>query len=262
MKKSNILILFLFLIVLFGCNEKNEIKKFNYNHFEVRSYLNKENNWIYYFNITYDNNGVIKEYNFNGINTKLISDEDFYLPVYNDDKIVDKLNPECICLNYYQKYKNEFNAINDYFNEMKFSNIITLDDLDDLKISYYKKDDLVLLFNKAISIDFRREKGNYDYSLNVLNYANQTGSWHVVTDGSFSYIEIIDIDYIFNDGSYLSDIALKNDYYNIVYNEIINIENDFINNQRNNYIYSGDIKVENFLKDLYPLLDSLKNDNY
>lgn len=229
MKKFFIIITILFIIT--GCDNNKKTEKNNSSIYEVRSYLKKDNNWIYYMNITYDNNGVIKYYNFNGINTKTEKIEELYMPVTENGVEIQRLEPICNCLNYYQKYKKEFNEINNYFNNQKFQKKISLNDLDKLNTSYYSKLDLLYLFNKALEIDYKRSKGPFKYTLNSITQPDKDGEWTLVSDGSYGYIEILYIDYKYSNGQYLSELVNKDQVYKRKYRDIKIIEKYILENQ-------------------------------
>lgn len=153
--------------------------------------------------------------------------------------------------------------INSFFELKHFTAPITLSDLEGLNIDFYSKEDLVVLFNDALKINYKRKLGNYSFPLNVVTKENSNGMWHVVTDGSFGYIEIADIDFIFKNGEYLSDISKYRSFYEKIYKEVMDIEAYIIDKQEFYYKYNGDDEdVKMFIDDLLTLLESITVENY
>lgn len=262
--KKNIYV-FVMIICIFitsGCNKNSlhyeDNENYDTNFYEVRSYLEKENNWVYYMNIYYDKNNMIKYYNFNGINKKLDKIDNLYLPVTANGKEVEKWEPTCICLNYYQTYKKEFDAIDEFFNKKKFQKKISYDDLEELDIKYYSKNDLIYLFNEALSKEYKRPLGKFEYVLNSLSKKMTAGEWTVVTDGSQGYLEIVFIDYKYKDGNYLSDLEKKSSSYAIIYSKVKEIEEYIIANQE---VENIDINLEgmdlDFFNPLFELVSTI-----
>jgi len=262
MKKVNFIFLLIFILLISGCDkekEENKSQKNNIEFYEVRSYLEKNNDWVYYMNISYDTSGEIIYYEFNGINRKIDKIENLYMPVRENGKIVDKMEPSCICLNYYQPYKKEYNDINNFFNVNKFQTEISIDSLETLKTNYYSKSDLVYLFNEAIKMNYKRQIGKFDYVLNSLSKEDENGLWTIVTDGSYGYLEIINIDYKLNNGIYVSELS-ENNFYKIMNNDIENIENYIIKYQQVNNIYDEiDLHNKQRYKVLFELISEIKN---
>lgn len=244
MKKNFIIIL---LLLLSGCTFSENKEDYN-ELYESRYYLEKDEGWIYYISISYDKNGKINLYNFNGINTRLDNIYNLYMPLYENGKLVEKLEARCNCLNYYQTYKKEYDSINYFFMENKFQDLINIDDLDSLELSYYKKEDLVYLFNNAIINRKYRKIGNYNYVLNTLKIDNVDGEWSLVTDGSYGYIELINIEYKYKDGTYLKDKNNKSEEEQNVENNLKNIEKFIAQNQQS--------------KNLDKYFEFLSNDEY
>lgn len=262
MKKINLLLILFSIFLITGCNKSQDNKENLQNdikYYEVRSYLEK-NDWIYYMDITYNKNEEIIYYEFNGINKKIDKIENLYMPVRENGKIIDKMDPACICLNYYQPYKKEFDEINEFFNSNKFQKEISIDSLNDLNTKYYSKSDLVYLFNEAIKLDYKRPFGNFDYSLNSLSKEDENGLWTIVTDGSYGYLEIVNIDYKLKNGTYLSKLK-DNNLYKTMYNDIINIENYIIKHQQVKDI-SDKIELHNSerYKVLFELISEIGNE--
>ncbi len=261
MKRFNYVLILLFSIFLIsGCNKSQENSPTNNDDFyEVKSYLEKNNDWIYYMNISYNKYGEIKYYEFNGINKKIDKIENLYMPLRENGKIVDKLDPACNCLNYYQPYKKEFDNINDFFNSNKFQKEISIDTLNDLNTKYYSKSDLVYLFNEAIKLDYQRPIGKYEYTLNSLSKEDENGLWTIVTEGSYGYLEIINIDYKLNNGAYLSELK-ENNLYKSMYNDILNIENYIIKHQQVKNIYDKiELHDEQRYNVLFELISEIGN---
>lgn len=224
------IIILILLLTIVGCKQDNLTEK-NRKYYEVNSYLDKKNGWVYYITLVYDQHYDLKYYNFNGINKKVDKIDNLYMPVYENDKEIEQWEPICICLNYYQTYKKEFDEINDFFNEKKFKTAISKEDLSELKLEYYSKNDLVYLFNKALELEYKRPQGKFETPLNSLALEEEDGTWTIVTEGSDQYIEVVFIDYKYKNNKYLSDLVETNSTLRKQYEKIQEIEKYIIEKQ-------------------------------
>lgn len=275
MNKKHILFIFVFICIIiliivfinitsFRQKDQEKLNENQLNFYEVRSYLNKPNNWIYYMNLEYNIDGEIIYYDFDGINMKIDKIDDLYFPVRKDGELYKKLKAPCNCLLYYHKYRNDLDKINKYFTEKKFQSSINLENLKDLDIEtdFYSKEDLVYLFNQALKINYKRPLGNFEYVLTSTSKKDEAGEWTIVTDGSYGYLEIINIDYKYNNGKYLSEIAFENNTNSKKYNDIKNIEMHILNTQSAENICEGmeNINCSDY-KTLFELISEIGTTN-
>lgn len=122
-------------------------------HFEQRtSFMEKEDGWVYFIqeDITYED-GVGQtdiSYNFDGVNLKYANLEDYYVPVMEDGKEVDRLDGiPMLSLN--KKYKGELQEINQCLLEKKdMIGTLTEKDLAELQGSQFDKKEIAELFNR------------------------------------------------------------------------------------------------------------------
>lgn len=122
-------------------------------HFEQRtSFMEKEDGWVYFIqeDISYED-GVGQtdiSYNFDGVNLKYANLEDYYVPVMEDGKEVDRLDGiPMLSLN--KKYKGELQEINQCLLEKKdMIGKLTEKDLAELQGSQFDKKEIAELFNR------------------------------------------------------------------------------------------------------------------
>lgn len=109
---------------------------------------------------------------------------------------------------YHDEYGDELNKIEEYFNENKFYKEISISDLDDLDVSCISKEDIVFLFNEAISNDFYDKYGNfyYMYRQYMNTSKNRDGYvWQLGIDTVRGHITYINIELLV-DGKNLADL--------------------------------------------------------
>lgn len=218
MKRKIILVLCIILLV--GCEKKSESPEF------VVKCSNKlgEDGWIKAFCISAhkknSNTDRVKDnyvlnnetsYYYDGYNLKHRRLENYYIPEYDKyGNEVGKFESEPT-LSRSVFHRKDVKNITAFFEEKKFKSEITIDDLNDLKLERIDKKEIVEMFNEAIKSE-PRELGKY---LNIVfldylqtesnaNYKFQVGYY-------LEYGNIIDVDLeiIFNDGNYLSDLVKK-----------------------------------------------------
>ena len=234
---KKILYIFLLLVLtlsIVACGKKeeqqNEVESDDeVGFYETQAVLDKDDGWVYYFALSRDKSGKITYYDFNGLNLIYKSLDGYYIPVYNEaGKEVSQVKPTALFLNYDQKHRKEYERISDYFNEKKFSSEITMDDLKDLKTDYYKKEDILYLFNEAVKQDYVRPMGDAIqdgfYESNVVN----NSYWQFAILGCYGYADRIRIDYISNGVSLRESVEKNKKYDKEMYNTILEIENSIL----------------------------------
>ena len=122
-------------------------------------FVEKEDGWVCHFTFEHEKNKDENYYSYGCDNYKYDKLEAFQMTTDADDKYLVKYNhPTTLMIEDYQK---ESKTISDYFINHKITTKISLDDLDDLKLSMYTKEDVVETFNKAIESDTVDGTGNY-----------------------------------------------------------------------------------------------------
>lgn len=174
----------------------------------------KEDGWVYVFEITYaENKQDPNLYIFDGYNLKYKELEGYYVPVIDKKtgEVLDRVNPSYITLSISETYKEDIYKIGDFFNEKQFIKKITIDDLKDLEIKKFEKSYLVELFNKAIDAELKTKTGDYMDNSFVdkvkVDSTDKTmnGEWQVAYLMDYGYISEVNIEFINENGSYLSD---------------------------------------------------------
>lgn len=137
---------------------------------------------------------------------------------------------------YHDEYNAELDKIEKYFTENKFYKKISVSDLDNLDVSCISKDDIVFLFNKAISNDFYDTYGNfyYMYRQYMNTSKNRDGYvWQLGIDTVKGYITYVNIE-LFVNGKNLSDLisdGKATTKEKTLYNKIEKIERHILETQ-------------------------------
>lgn len=162
--------LFLLLIIIFlivcGCNSSNlnENENNTINFISKCSFRDGEDGWFKYLCIDVSkknkNINIIEDnyifddkvtYVFDGINLKYQSIENYYIPIYDEEKNeIGRLSSNYPSLSISKELKDEIKEINTYFNKYKFKNKITIDDLKSLNLTFINVHELIDMFNEAI----------------------------------------------------------------------------------------------------------------
>ena len=190
MKRNYIIIGFLILIIAGGLTVwfMNRQKDNNQNNNEAidnnegvldpeayKNYAEKiaivegDDAWYYQFLITTLDNGETTNNFFNGCSLKYSKLDDYYVPVTENGKVVEKIivHPNLVAS---QKSVNnvteasEVVLIDDFFDQKQFRKEITTNDLDELTLYNFDKSLIVELFNKTYN-------SNYDTTITKFNLA-------------------------------------------------------------------------------------------
>lgn len=137
-----------------------------------------------------------------------------------------------------KELNDDIKKISNYFLEKKFTTIINLTDLEELHLKKIDKQEVVDLYNSAISSKLIKKFGNYPntnrtvYLTNSINKDNYTWKLgYVLVMGHIKYVNIE----LLIDEQYLSDLIKENKAsaeQKEIFNNIKNIENYIIKNQK------------------------------
>lgn len=207
-------ILFIFCLLLTGCSQEQpqDIWYSSLYHFEEQ-----ENGWREGFVIEMpkDENGKFigdihddrNQIYFDGYNLKYPEIENCFVPVYDEkDQLVDNAHPLLIHLLHDQTRKEEVQLISNYFQDKKFDKVIDLEDLQDLEVNQFDKEELVTLYNKTL-LQQPKEFGKYSNKISQMKQKKDPDSdivWQVGCFGIYGYVNDIQIEAIIGD-TYLSD---------------------------------------------------------
>ncbi|MFR5856608.1 MAG: hypothetical protein ACLUFU_02215 [Bacilli bacterium] len=257
MKRKYILIFFISIIFIFvsGLYLKNMENKKSNNFYEenkdaIENYAEKiaivegDDAWYYQFLITTFDNGETTNNFFNGCSLKYSKLDDYYVPVTENGKVVEKIivHPNLVAS---QKSVNnvteasEVVLIDDFFDQKQFKKEITTNDLDELTLYNFDKNLIVDLFNKTYNSNFDKtitkfnlagcsiqsdgEKDGYKYNIGVMHLRRGIGA--------------IRIDLLYNDGTYLSELIENKKASNEqkeIYKNFKKIEEYIVENQEVN----------------------------
>lgn len=151
-------------------------------------------------------------YSFDGYNLKYKEIKDCYIPIYDKKgNEVGKVPTSVPSFATSKIYRNEIKEISSFFNTQKFKTKITLNDLEELKIKKIDKQELVNLFNEAFEKQ-PIEIGKFK-NIPILNIIQSEPSddyiFQVGYYCEYGTIKKINIEVIFNNNTYLSDLAQK-----------------------------------------------------
>lgn len=280
MKRKYILIFFISIIFIFvsGLYLKNMENKKSNNFYEenkdaIENYAEKiaivegDDAWYYQFLITTFDNGETTNNFFNGCSLKYSKLDDYYVPVTENGKVVEKIivHPNLVAS---QKSVNnvteasEVVLIDDFFDQKQFKKEITTNDLDELTLYNFDKNLIVDLFNKTYNSNFDKtitkfnlagcsiqsdgEKDGYKYNIGVMHLRRGIGA--------------IRIDLLYNDGTYLSELIENKKASNEqkeIYKNFKKIEEYIVENQEVNIRDEFDLNkdVYNRLFDIIETFD-------
>jgi len=205
------------------------------------AYIEKDDGWVCSVDLEYRRNSNIPHYyGFDCSNYKYnylygymtwAEEEDSYGKYRYDAS--SKRPPSYI---YHDEYNKELNKIETYFMENKFYKQISVSDLEELDVSCISKEDIVTLFNEAVSSDFYDTYGNFYYMYRqYMNISkNRDGYvWQLGIDTVRGYITFINIELLV-EGENLFDViksgnATKKE--ETLYKDIIKIEEYILKTQ-------------------------------
>lgn len=281
MKKFRyISILSLICIVLVGILTVNAqtIKENNEVGYTEKSiYDQKEDGWIYSFEIIYVKKDKSVNYIFDGYNLKYKESDDYYVS-YKDAETgteIDRIPSKFATLSTSGEYRDEIKEINKYFNEKKYSKTITINDLSELNITKISKEYLVDIFNRSITSDTKIKPGKYINASSLERITkkstdeNLSGEWQVMYLIDYGEIVNVDIEFISEDGEFLSDKANKDKALisdRNMNNNINKIEDEIIASQKANPSSDTNFKINSestiqTMDDNYDLNELLKEFN-
>lgn len=215
-----------------------------------------KNNYVYNDKTTYS---------FDGYNLKYKEIKDCYIPIYDKKgNEVGKVPTSVPSFATSKIYRNEINEISSFFNTQKFKTKITLNDLEELKIKKIDKQELVNLFNEAFEKQ-PVEIGKFK-NIPILNIIQSEPSddyiFQVGYYCEYGTIKKINIEVIFNNNTYLSDLAQKKnpkkEYLNM-HKDIEAFEKYILENQELDISKSNIYKKE--YNTLLILLKSINEEN-
>lgn len=169
---------------------------------------------------------------FDGYNLKYPRLDNCYIPVYDQNKEeVDQAYPMLISLIHDQTRVLEVNLITDYFQEKKFDQPISIDQLDDLDLEYFDKENLVYLYNKTLMQD-PKKFGHYLGDICKIKQVSDENNiiWQAGSYGVYGYITDIQLEIIIDD-EYLSNKDELSELESLMIEETEKIENYILESQ-------------------------------
>lgn len=226
-KKAIIIILTLvFVVLISGCGVK-EKEDNTYPGFASNcSTIDKEDGWFYFFCIQYPKidksiktvkNNYDKSsaysYVFDGFNIKYKKLDGYYIKISdNSGNEVGQIEPAFPSLSVSETLRDEIKEISEYFNKKAFNKNIALKDIEDLNINTIDKEILVQMFNDAYNKE-PIELGSYvDLPQAEIIFSDEVDNYKYNIGYYIEYGNIIkiNIDILYNDNTYLSDLIKNN----------------------------------------------------
>lgn len=244
-----IIIIIIFIFTIFIClndkkNQKNNKVKEELNFLDKCAYEQVNENWIYYFCISYlkdENNefNVINEYDFGGYDllNKDLSDE-YGVPVKDKKtgEIIDYMGVNTHALLYGKKTREDTIKIIDYFNSSNFKQENLEEDLKGLNLSNINENIVIKLYNKCLKeSDIAFGKYGENPFVATLTHEALNGTIEVGYILYYGNIKFLKIDFIYKDGNHLSDIIKGNDATDKQiedYNKILSLEEKIVLTQK------------------------------
>lgn len=272
MKRNISIIICLIFITLFSACTKKQPEINEQMYHSQGSVIECNDGWFLFVEHTYniaDKTITDKSFNLDAVNLKYNNLNDFQILCYDSEtqKVIDRIRPEVSYLSMNPEYKLMLNQNIDVFKNRKMSSDLTNAELPNINSEMFTKDDIVNVYNKAI------ERGD----LNFGKYGNISESglkrdnelngymWQVGYFVIYGNIEAVNIELVNADGSYLSDINLKN--LSTEQKELIEIINNLEKNilEKQSFI---DLSIEdcydNYSVDinrLFMLLNKIEEEN-
>ena len=208
-----------------------------------------DDGWYYYFIIEKVKNSSKTYYEFNAVNLKYREIPNYVINGYDENgNVVETMLPVPVSLYNGPETKNDIKKISKFFNTSCPDSILTLADMDTLDITAISKKTIVEYYNDALSSPLE-QLGNYK-DMQISNVVQESNSndgykWQVGYYLNYGNIKCFNIEIIYDDGTYLSDIDSAEAKATI---EIIErIEEDVINSQSFNIDvskYQVDIDID------------------
>lgn len=257
--------LFIVLIILMsGCQKTEESNEPGF--VDQYAFVEKGDGWIYDVIIETSKLNGKRTFLFDGVNLKHKEIEGFYVPILDENSNeIDRGNPTIPSVANNSSMKEEVKKINAYFDEEQFVSPITEEDIIGLETKYFTHEDIINLVNNALKDPFA-EKGFGEYNIAQVNCEQmklKDGSIIQVSYSSiYGYIRVVNLEYIYPDGTYLLDVIASNNGNEMqmkVAEDLTRLEKEIVENQEvgNREIQSPIGDKEMFNERLYFLLNGV-----
>lgn len=223
------------LIGMQSCQEKDS----NINAGNVINYISQsvfeesDDGWYYYFIIETLKDGSRSYYEFNAVNLKHREIPNYVINGYNEDgNVVETMLPIPVSLYNGPDTKSDIKKISEFFNANSPNSVITIEDMKFLEVKTISKEIIMDCFNRAITSE-PEQLGDYK-NKQICNVIQESRSidgyiWQVGYYLNYGNIKVFNIEIIYDDGTYLSDI--NNDKTKKIIDVIESMEIDIVNNQ-------------------------------
>lgn len=164
------------------------------------------------------------------------------------------------------KYRKDLHNITDYFNDKQFVKEIKIKDLEELELKYISKEDVLELYNKAVSSNKIDKFGKYPnlhlYEWLTVSMTLDNYTWYVGHSIDFGHISYISLELMI-DGEYLSDLVKEKKAtteQKELYENIQEIEKHIIDKQE--FVIPSNLKEVRPYSFLDDVFDDLKKYEY
>lgn len=292
MKKNNrklyllCIIFVLFIIVViswFTLNNNNNLKS-NDENTSITTWkkyiLPKDDGWYYFItsdkvivaNEEGNDENTIYYTRIDGCNIKYEHLDDNYVPIIDDRNPNNNSKVLASPPNLVNSYKSkdgkktetdELDEINALISERQWDKKITDEDLSSLKFVNFNKKDIILLWNNLYELDYSNNLGDYKNFSSCTIEKKEDSHFQVGIIFSYGYIAVVKINYIYDDGTYLTEKIESNKANSEekeIYNNIIKIEEEIIKDG-NFYLKDkfNDLKNDSFYNELFNIFIKIEN---
>ncbi len=204
----------MFSLVFSGCDKNVDLleNKFSFN--TKYASVETDDGWLIYFSYEYPKQGEDFEsyYVYDAVNLKYKYLDGYEVEIIEEGtgEVLNFIKPPTPSFSVNESYGEDIKNISQFFIGKNFVKKITIDDLSGLSLTTIKKQDVVELFNRAIASE-PLPNGKYYYLPETACHEEEgfiSGyKWHVSYLNLHGCIIKANIELIYEDGKYLSDIV-------------------------------------------------------
>lgn len=209
---KNIAIITIASSLLCSCNTANQEKVNDYESqymFDTKCAVEEgEDGWVYYFCCDYDKgNDTPDVYYYEGHNLKYKSMEGYVIDMRDEDgTVIQSMEAPMVSLVYNEKYDEDMEAIEEYFEKNTPTDVISGDEL---QLTNLNGEHVIKLFNQAISSEKMKAGKYYNLPASAVEQEKAMDGycWQVGYVLMYGQILSVDIELIYEGDIHLSDIV-------------------------------------------------------
>lgn len=238
--KCSVAIIILFVIfAIVGCGDKNsenteQNTEVTFKYDTKMAMLETEDGWVHHFVCEFSKtDGKPLMYYYDAYNLKYRQLEGYTLEVTDaDGNVCDIMYPSAPYMLLRDEYYNDFMSLDAFFNNGTVLDTLSEKEAEALELEYLDKDMIVKLFNTAIESE-NMPDGKYYYMPESGILQDEAADGYLWQVGYFvvhGMLVSIDIEMIYDDGTYLTDIVAdgKGDAGQLALEEMISLAEEEI----------------------------------